>query len=234
MSSDVYGLPRQLNRNLQTELNERTIADLREDYRREALSEQDVASDPIAQFRHWFQEALDAALPEPNAMVLSTVSSEGHPSARVLLLKGFDEAGFVFFTNYGSRKGAELSGNAHAAMTFLWLPLERQVRIEGTITRSSAEESDAYFATRPRGSQLGAWASPQSEVVSGRDVLEACFREMETRFAGRTIPRPAHWGGYLLSPRTVEFWQGRPSRLHDRIRYRATPEAAWQIERLAP
>ncbi len=223
-----------MNCNLQTELNERTVADLREEYRREALTEGEVARDPITQFRHWFQEALDAALPEPNAMVLSTVSPEGHPSARVLLLKGFDDAGFVFFTNYGSRKGAELSGNAHAAMTFLWLPLERQVRIEGTITQTNAEASDDYFASRPRDSQLGAWASPQSEVVSGRDVLEAGFRDIEARFAGQAIPRPAHWGGYLLSPGTVEFWQGRPSRLHDRIRYRAMPEGTWRIERLAP
>ncbi|MDZ4698805.1 MAG: pyridoxamine 5'-phosphate oxidase [Rhodothermales bacterium] len=215
-------------------MNERTIADLREEYRRESITEGDVARNPIAQFRHWFQEALDAALPEPNAMVLSTVSPGGHPSARVLLLKGFEEEGFVFFTNYASRKGAELAGNAHAAMTFLWLALERQVRIEGSITRTSAEASDAYFASRPRGSQLGAWASPQSEVVSGREALEADYRNMEARFAGQTIPRPAHWGGYLLSPHTVEFWQGRPSRLHDRIQYRTDPAGDWLIERLAP
>lgn len=215
-------------------MNERSLADLREDYRKEALSENDVASDPITQFGYWFQEAVDAALPEPNAMVLATVSPEGRPSARVLLLKGFDPAGFVFFTNYASRKGRELFANPHAAMTFLWLPLERQVRIEGVVTKCSEEVSDAYFASRPEGSRLGAWASPQSTVVADRATLETRMSEAEARFEGHAIPRPSHWGGYVLAPTEVEFWQGRPSRLHDRIRYRRAPDGTWIRERLAP
>jgi pyridoxamine 5'-phosphate oxidase len=212
---------------------ERSLAALREEYRKEVLSERDVAPEPVSQFGRWFQEALDAAIPEPNAMVLSTVSADGHPSARVLLLKGFDAAGFTFFTNYESRKGADLAINPYAAMTFLWLPLERQVRVEGRVGRLGGEIADAYFKTRPRGSQIGAWASAQSQVLRDREELEARFREADRRFEGTEVPRPAHWGGYLLSPECVEFWQGRPSRLHDRLRYRRSA-GVWLVERLAP
>ncbi|MEZ4702690.1 MAG: pyridoxamine 5'-phosphate oxidase [Rhodothermales bacterium] len=215
-------------------MNERSVADLREDYRKESLSETDVASDPMTQFGYWFQEALDASLPEPNAMVLATVSPQGTPSSRVLLLKGFDAEGFLFFTNYASRKGLDIAGNPNVAMTFLWLQLERQVRIEGHVTRASDEVSDAYFHSRPLGSQIGAWASPQSEVVTDREALEARFAEIEKRFAGGPIPRPPHWGGYVLKPREVEFWQGRTSRLHDRIRYRIQEDGSWLRQRLAP
>lgn len=210
------------------------ISTLRKNYAREVLSESDVLSSPLAQFDRWFQEALDAQLTEPNAMTLATATRDGRPSARTVLLKGVDKEGFVFFTNYESRKGQELADNPQAALLFTWLELERQVRIEGMIERISAEASEAYFQSRPKGSQIGAWVSPQSRVISGRDVLEAKQLALEAEYANaEVLPRPAFWGGYRLLPDTVEFWQGRPSRLHDRILYRRFA-GAWKIERLAP
>jgi pyridoxamine 5'-phosphate oxidase len=210
-----------------------TPADLRRDYARAGLSEADAADDPIAQFTRWFDEALAAGLPEPNAMTLATATPDGRPSARVVLLKGFDERGFVFFTNRHSRKGRELAANPHAALAFFWPELERQVRVEGAVTPAGEAESDAYFASRPLGSRLGAWASPQSEVIAGRDVLDRAVEELAARFGG-DVPRPPHWGGYRVSPDAVEFWQGRPSRLHDRLRYARRPDGGWLRERLAP
>jgi len=214
------------------------IADLRTDYMRETLDERDVAPDPFRQFEHWFDEAVKAQVPEPNAMTLATAGADGRPSARIVLLKGFDERGFVFFTNYLSRKGRDLATRPHAALLFFWPELERQVRIEGLVDRIDEAESTAYFASRPRPARLGAWASPQSEPIAGRVHLETRFAAIEAQYqrAGDDIPRPPHWGGYRLAPDELEFWQGRPSRLHDRIRYRRsdTHPALWAIDRLAP
>ncbi len=212
-----------------------TLADLRTNYSRASLDEADVASDPVRQFDKWFNEALDAQLPEPNTMTLATVNAEGRPSARIVLIKGVDERGFVFFTNYESRKGRELAHNPNAALLFYWIELERQVRIEGRIEKTSAAHSDAYFASRPAGSRIGAWASEQSAVIANRGVLEAREREFSERY-GEHPPRPPHWGGYRLVPDAIEFWQGRPSRLHDRLRYTrdAASNTPWTIERLSP
>jgi pyridoxamine 5'-phosphate oxidase len=211
----------------------RDPADLRKEYTRAGLSEADVALDPTEQFRRWFEEALAARLHEPNSMVVATATPDGRPSARVVLLKGFDERGFVFYTNYESRKAREMEENPHAALLFYWGELERQVRVEGTAARVSDAESDAYYVTRPRGSRLGAWASKQSRVVGGRGVLEDRLKKLEQEHEGEEIPRPPFWGGYRVAPEAFEFWQGRENRLHDRISYRREGDS-WKIQRLQP
>ena len=215
------------------ELTKENLQNLRQEYRSAELAETDVDSNPIQQFKKWFTEALDAQLFEPNVMTLATATAEGKPSARIVLLKGFDENGFVFFTNYESHKGKELAANPYASMVFFWPELERQVCIEGSVTKVSGEESTAYFHSRPVGSQIGASASMQSSVISSREVLEAKVELLNETYKDQEIPRPQHWGGYLLTPTSVEFWQGRPSRLHDRIAYEFT-NGSWIINRLAP
>ncbi|CAB3761142.1 pyridoxamine 5'-phosphate oxidase [Burkholderia puraquae] len=212
-----------------------TLADLRINYSRASLDEADVAPDPFAQFDRWFKEALAARLPEPNTMTLATVGDDGRPSARIVLIKGVDERGFVFFTNYESRKGRDLAAHPQAALLFYWIELERQVRIEGRIEKTSAEESDRYFASRPLGSRIGAWASEQSAVIDSRATLEAQEKTVSERY-GDNPPRPPHWGGYRLVPDSIEFWQGRPSRLHDRLLYTrdADTSSGWSISRLSP
>lgn len=209
------------------------IADLRRDYKLASLEESDAGHDPLALFRRWFEEARSAQLPEPNAMTLATVTPDGGPDARIVLLKGLDERGFVFFTNYESRKGEELATRPRAALVFHWTDLERQVRVEGEVERIAADESDAYYRVRPLGSRIGAWASPQSRVIPDRDVLDTAVAEAQARF-GDDPPRPPHWGGYRVLPRRLEFWQGRPSRLHDRLLCTLQDGGGWRIERLAP
>ena len=209
------------------------VAALRRDYMHRGLDESDLAADPFTQFTAWFNDALNCpAIREANAMVLATVSPDGQPHARYVLLKGYGPEGFVFFTNYESDKARELEAQPRAALTFGWIDLERQVRIEGTVTRTTRAAVEAYFKTRPRGSCLGAWASTQSAVIAGRSVLEAKLAEAETRFPGE-VPAPETWGGYILVPEQIEFWQGRTNRLHDRLRYRKRGDA-WMVERLAP
>ena len=206
---------------------------LRVDYKRAALSERDAASDPIELFTRWFDEAVAAAIPEPNAMTLATVDAAGRPTARIVLMKGVDARGVVFHTNYDSRKGRDLAANPRAALLFFWVGLERQVRIDGAAERVSAEDSDAYFPARPRGSQISAWASPQSARVADRAWLEARVAEFEARFASGAVPRPPNWGGMRVVPDRFEFWQGRTSRLHDRLVWSRQGDR-WTIERLAP
>ncbi len=210
-----------------------SLADLRKDYSLSGLVEKDLLKDPFRQFQKWFGEAEAAKLNEPNAMILATASRDGKPSARTVLLKGLDGRGFVFFGNYESRKGRELEANPRASLLFPWFALERQVEVTGTVTRLAPEESAAYFHTRPQKSQVGAWVSQQSSIISGRSVLEDGAKAIEQKYAGQEIPMPPNWGGFRVSPETVEFWQGRRSRLHDRLRYRREKDG-WTIERLAP
>jgi len=210
-----------------------SIADLRKSYERAALNDSDSLADPRLQFEHWLNQAIEAEIPEPNAMTLATVSSDLRPSTRVVLIKGVDARGIVWYTNYNSRKGQELAGNPFAALQFHWVELERVVRIEGQVEKVSADESDAYFHSRPLDSRIGAWASPQSEPISGREVLVAAAAKYGAQFL-LNPPRPPHWGGYRLVPEQWEFWQGRKSRLHDRLRYTPAADGAWHRERLAP
>ena len=210
-----------------------SLADLRQEYSLAGLHENDLAPNPFQQFDQWFREAIAAKVVEPNAMSVATASTDGAPSVRTCLLKEMDEQGFVFFTNYESRKGRELATNPHAALMFPWIALERQVVVEGTVERVSRKDSETYFHSRPIGSQFGAWASAQSTVISGREELETNLEHARQRYADQTVPLPSYWGGYRVIPAVVEFWQGRPSRLHDRIRYRRDAEN-WVIERLSP
>ena len=211
-----------------------SIADLRQNYTLAGLSETDIDSDPIVQFGVWFQQALDGDLIEPNAMTLATATPEGKPTARIVLLKGVDERGFVFYTNYESQKGRQLIANPYAALVFLWDKLERQVRIEGKVVKLDIEESKEYFHSRPKASQLGAWASDQSRVIPNREVLEQKLEDLKTEYKDAAVPIPEHWGGFRVIPNRIEFWQGRPSRLHDRLVYDLQDDGNWQVQRLSP
>lgn len=211
----------------------RDLADIRRDYSREELNEEHVARDPFEQFRLWMDEAIAAEIPEPTAMCLSTADTEGRPSSRMVLLKGFDKEGFVFYTNYNSHKGRELAENPYVAITFFWPELERQIRISGRTSKVSAEESDEYFKSRPFTSRLGAWASEQSQPINSKTVVMTRAAKLALKYATGNVPRPPHWGGYRVVPHEIEFWQGRPSRLHDRIVYKNI-DAEWKISRLSP
>ena len=210
------------------------LAQLRREYTLAGLREVDLAPDPIVQFQRWFEDALAAGIVEPNAMVLATADKEGRPSSRIVLLKQVDARGFVFFTNYASRKGRELSENPHASLTFPWHALERQVCITGAASKVPRDESEAYFKLRPRGARLGANVSRQSEVVESREFLEKRLAELEQQHPGEDVPMPPTWGGYVLAPYEIEFWQGRPNRLHDRLRYIRQQDSTWRLERLSP
>ncbi len=213
----------------------KTIASLREDYTSKKIRIQDFDPNPIQQFASWFEEALNSSVKEPNAMTLATASKLGRPAARIILLKGFDENGFIFYTSYKSRKGKELEENPYTALVFFWKELQRQVRIEGSVEKISKRKSAKYFQSRPKSSQIGAWASAQSQVIKNREVLERNVESLEIRYAEETaLPKPPNWGGYLVNPTLIEFWQGQPSRLHDRIRYTKKRGNKWIIERLAP
>jgi pyridoxamine 5'-phosphate oxidase len=210
------------------------IAQLRKDYTLHSLTETAVAPLPIAQFTAWWEQAVESAIEEVNAMGLSTVNKEGRPESRIVLLKGYSEKGFVFFTNYESDKGDQLQQNAHCSLLFFWKELERQVRINGRAEKISAQESDDYFNSRPEGSKIGAWASPQSRIVESQQWLHENFERIKTQYQNNTISRPPHWGGFIVRPVSIEFWQGRPSRMHDRIKYSLQQDGGWKIERLAP
>ena len=210
-----------------------SIADIRRDYKLQSLLETDVTQNPIQQFTKWWQEAIDSNIDEVNAMTLATSTLDGKPSARTVLLKDYDEQGFVFFTNYNSHKGKELNENPNAALVFFWKELERQIRIEGTVQKIEGDKSDNYFNSRPISSRIGAWSSPQSDVIESREILEANEQNFKEKF-GEIIPRPIHWGGYIIQPNLIEFWQGRSSRLHDRLQYKLMENGVWKIERLAP
>ncbi|AGF51991.1 pyridoxamine 5'-phosphate oxidase [Synechocystis sp. PCC 6803] len=210
-----------------------SLADLRLNYTQGGLIEAEVADHPFAQFHIWLQQAIAAELPEPNAMTLSTLSEEGHPVGRMVLLKGLDERGFVFYTNYDSAKGQQLTAHPWAGLVFWWAALERQVRVDGQVEKIDPAESDAYFQSRPRGSQLGAWASPQSRIVGDRQELEDNLARWEKQYENQSIPRPPHWGGFRVIPHRIEFWQGRPSRLHDRLQFNLL-DGQWHRQRLAP
>lgn len=213
---------------------DKRIADLRQEYTAQSLLESEIAADPIDQFEKWWQQAVASEIKEPNAMVLATASADGVPSARVMLLKGFSKEGFLFFTNYKSFKSMQLEENPKACLNFFWQELERQVRIVGLVSKADEATSDEYFQSRPQGSRVGAWASPQSSVVQSREWLDENYRKLTEEFSGKEIQRPPHWGGYIVQPVLVEFWQGRPGRLHDRIQYALQEDGTWKIERLAP
>jgi pyridoxamine 5'-phosphate oxidase len=210
------------------------IADLRREYSTNGLTEADAGADPFSLFRQWFEQARAAELWEPNAMTLATATPDGIPSARIVLLKALDNRGFTFFTNYDSRKGREMAANPRVALVFMWQQLERQVRVEGTIEKVTDAESDAYFITRPLGSRLGAWASAQSKVIPSREFLETQHAELMAKYPDGNVPRPPNWGGYRVLPTSIEFWQGRPSRLHDRILFTRRSDGSWNKVRLSP
>ncbi len=211
----------------------KNIADIRKEYQLHSLNESDIADNPVEQFTHWWNDAIKSEVPEVNAMTLATSTKDGKPSARIVLLKDYDENGFVFFTNYESHKGKELSENPYAALIFFWKEIERQVRVEGKVEKIADAESDAYFFSRPEGSRISAWASPQSRIIEKRGILEANSKQYADEFKN-SIPRPPHWGGYRVMPFKIEFWQGRSNRLHDRIQYTKTDQGSWKAERLAP
>lgn len=211
-----------------------TIADIRKDYKLRSLAEGDAHPDPLSQFEQWWNEATHSGIDEVNAMTLATASADGMPDGRIVLLKGFDERGFTFFTNYQSAKGHQLMENPRASLIFFWKELERQIRISGLVVMVSEKESDEYFNSRPEGSRIGAWSSPQSEVIGSRDLLEENERKFRSTFTGGKIDRPPHWGGYRVKPTRIEFWQGRSNRLHDRLLYTLQDDGRWKIERLAP
>lgn len=211
-----------------------SLADIRKEYKMQTLNETDVDVDPFNQFGKWWSEAIRSDIDEVNAMTLATADINAKPSARIVLLKGFDESGFIFFSNYHSHKAKEMESNAQVSLVLFWKELQRQIRIDGIVSKISADESDAYFQSRPEGSKIGAWASPQSSIIASREIIEANVSEVEKNFAGKEIDRPPHWGGYVVKPALIEFWQGRRSRLHDRIQYTLNESAGWKIQRLAP